>query len=137
MAKKRESIKWVRDLAKSAYEKQPCCYICDVTENLELHHTNGMQNMWEAWIRKNGYSDDTDEQVKELRQQFIDEHHHQIYIEVFTLCKSHHRKLHSVYGKSPPLSTAKKQVKWVELQKAKFNGTAPVNTDSPFSKFIK
>lgn len=116
----RVSIKWVRDKAKSAYDKMPTCYICGTTEDLELHHTHGMQNMWDAWIKKNNYIADTDEQVLELRDSFIAEHHTQIYIDVFTLCLPHHRKLHGVYGKSPPLHTAAKQSSWVEKQKEKF-----------------
>lgn len=116
----RISIKWVRDKAKSAYIKMPICYICGSIEDLELHHTHGMQNMWDAWIKKNKYVADTDEQVLELRDSFIAEHHSQIYIDVFTLCLVHHRKLHTVYGKSPPLHTSSKQSVWVEKQKEKF-----------------
>jgi len=116
---KRIAIKHVRDKAKSAYIKMPTCYICGSTEDLELHHTHGMQNLWDAWIKKNKYVADTDEQVLALRDAFIAEHHTQIYIDVFTLCVSHHRKLHNVYGKSPLLPTASKQSGWIEAQKEK------------------
>lgn len=137
---KRIPIKWVRDKAKSAYIKMPECYICATKEDLELHHTNGMQNMWDAWVAKNNYIVETDEHVVELREQFIAEHHTQIYIDVFTLCAQHHLKLHAVYGKSPPLVTAKKQVLWINKQKEKFlNKPTDTGTQKPsiWSKHLK
>jgi hypothetical protein len=36
-----------------------------------------------------------------------------------TLCHTHHLKLHSIYGKDPSLGTAKKQMRWVEIQREK------------------
>ena len=36
----RIAIKWIRDKAKSAYIKMPCCHICAATEDLELHQEN-------------------------------------------------------------------------------------------------
>ena len=33
--------------------------------------------------------------------------------------ENHHYKLHSVYGKEPPLFTASKQINWVSKQKEK------------------
>jgi hypothetical protein len=127
---KRIAIKWVRDGAKSAYVKESECYICATSEDLELHHCHGMQNLWDKWIKDNKYIADTDDQVKELREQFINEHHTQLYIDVFTLCSLHHRKLHAVYGKSPPLSTAKKQVGWVNTQKEKFLNPEKKSSDT-------
>lgn len=115
---KRIPVKYIRDAAKSAYTKMSVCYICDTSEELELHHTNGITNLMEAWMKKTG---NTEENVLEWRDQFIAEHHTQIYVDVFTLCLVHHRKLHSIYGKSPALSTANKQKAWIELQKEKFN----------------
>lgn len=132
---KRIPIKYIRDRAKAAYDKLPTCYICGTIEDLELHHCNGMQNLLDAWIKKTG---NTEEDVLEWRDQFIAEHHSQIYVEVFTLCLPHHRKLHSVYGKSPPLSTAKKQINWIELQKEKFeNPDKPTDTGKKPSVWAK
>ena len=118
----RIAIKWIRDKAKSAYIKMPCCHICGATEDLELHHTNSLTNLFEKWCREKGYSTDTDEEVLAIRDEFIDTHHKEIYEDVFTLCNKHHVALHRVYGKSPPLHTANKQVSWVEKQKAKAEG---------------
>jgi hypothetical protein len=49
----------------------------------------------------------------------VEEHHKEVYDETVTLCHDHHQKLHSIYGRNPRLSTAKKQAAWVEKQRAK------------------
>lgn len=119
---KRIPIKWIRDGAKAAYNKKDCCYICDSREELELHHTHGLTNLLMKWAKDNGIALDTDERVLEIRDRFIEEHHREIYDEVFTLCAKHHKNLHLIFTKSPPLSTAQKQTLWVLKQKDKHNG---------------
>lgn len=121
--KKRDSIKWVRDRAKAAYEKQPCCYICNATEPLDLHHYSSMTLMLEKWARQKSYKLNTDEDILQIRDEFIEAHRTEIYDEVVTLCKPHHQKLHQIYGAKPALATAKKQIAWVEKQKQKLNPT--------------
>jgi hypothetical protein len=118
----RAAIKWVRDRAKSAYIKMPLCCICDTDQDLELHHTHGMTNLFEQWCKKQGYQIDTDEDVLAIRDEFINTHHYEIYEAVYTLCNKHHQALHRVYGKSPPLHTAKKQSHWIDCQRAKEHG---------------
>lgn len=127
---KRIPIKWIRDGAKSAYVKQTCCYICGSTEDLELHHTHGLTNLFEKWAREKNYKIDTDEDVLAIRQEFIDTHHKEIYVDVFTLCAKHHQALHRVYGKSPALHTASKQGLWIENQKRKLDGLEPTTLDT-------
>lgn len=129
-ANNRIAIKWVRDKAKSAYIKQSCCHICGATEELELHHTHALTNLFEKWAKEKNYSIDTDEDVLAIREEFIDTHHKEIYEDVYTLCNKHHVALHRVYGKSPALHTASKQNLWVENQKRKFNGMEPVKLDN-------
>ncbi len=119
---KRIPVKWIRDGAKAAYDKKGCCFICDSTDELELHHTHGMTNLLEKWAKDNNVSLGTDEEVLEIRDEFIRLHHKEIYEDVFTLCVQHHRKLHQIFGKSPPLSTSAKQIRWVQIQKDKHNG---------------
>ncbi len=119
---KRIPIKWIRDKAKSAYDKKDCCYICDTTSELELHHTNSLTNLLETWAKSNGIPIGTDEEVLEIRERFITEHHKELYEDVFTLCVKHHTNLHLTFGKSPPLSTAIKQTAWVNKQKDRHNG---------------
>lgn len=130
---KRNPIKWVRDAAKSAYVKMPNCYICNSTEELELHHTHSLTNLFEKWVKDNGLSIETDEEVLEIREDFINQHHKEIYTDVFTLCLTHHRKLHSIYGKAPELHTASKQNVWIEKQKDKSNGMVG-KEDSKYNK---
>lgn len=119
---KRIPVKFVRDKAKSAYEKASECFICGTTEDLELHHTHSITLLLENWVKLKKYDISTDEGILAVRDEFIEEHHKQIYEDVYTLCNKHHVKLHGVYGKSPALHTAEKQGRWIERQKASFTG---------------
>lgn len=117
---KRDRIKHVRDKAKAAYQKQPNCYICNCTESLELHHYSSLTQLLDLWAQQKGYVLATDEQVLNIRDEFIKEHYKQLYEQVVTLCKKHHQALHKLYGGKPLLSTATKQQRWVEKQKEKY-----------------
>ena len=119
MANIRLPIKHVRDRAKSAYEKKTECYICSSDANLELHHFTPLTRLFEQWCRKRKLKIETDEDVLAIRDEFISENNEAIYVLVVTLCKAHHAKLHSVYGKSPALPTAGAQARWVKKQKDK------------------
>ena len=119
---KRASVKWIRDRAKSAYEKQSACFICGSEQDLELHHTNSLTLLLEKWAKEKGYSLDHDDEVVAIRDEFIDAHRTEIYDQVFTLCNKHHVALHRVFGKAPPLHTSDKQCRWIEKQKAKALG---------------
>jgi hypothetical protein len=133
---KRVAIKHVRDRAKSAYEKKECCHICSSSDSLELHHTTSLTLLLDKWSRDTGNPIDTDEQVLAIRDQFIEEHRSEIYEEVFTLCLKHHQKLHSVFGKAPPLNSSTKQNRWIEIQKAKALGIVDdTKKVGSFSKF--
>jgi hypothetical protein len=112
-------VKWIRDKAKSAYEKEAHCYICGTDKDLELHHTHSVTLLLERWIEKTGRDFSSDEAVLANREEFIEYHRKEIYDDVYTLCLKHHQALHGVYGKAPPLSTAVKQGSWIETQKAK------------------
>lgn len=134
---KRVAVKHVRDRAKSAYEKQSECHICGSVDDLELHHTNSLTLLLEKWAKDNGHGISTDEEVIAIRDEFIEEHRSEIYEEVFTLCNKHHIKLHGIFGKAPPLSSAGKQNRWIEKQKAKFTGEDIISSKPKglFSKF--
>lgn len=131
---KRIPVKWVRDRAKSAYEKKGVCHICGSTTDLELHHTNSLTLLLEKWAKDNGHDISTDEAIIAIRDTFIDAHHSEIYDMVFTLCAKHHQKLHGIFGKAPPLHTSDKQNRWIEKQKAKALGLEP-ESKGAFSKF--
>ena len=132
-------VKWVRDKAKKAYEKKEFCYICETTNDLELHHTHSITILLEEWAHKNSYDISTDEGILAVRDEFIEAYHKELYEDVYTLCNKHHVLLHSIYGKKPPTSSASKQERWIERQRAKNLNLEFVETDSnrvSFSDFI-
>jgi 5-methylcytosine-specific restriction endonuclease McrA len=132
---KRVAVKHIRDRAKSAYDKKDICFICGYTDDLELHHLNSLTLLLDKWAKENGHSLATDEEVIAIRDEFIEAHHSEIYVEVFTLCNKHHVKLHSVFGKAPALTSAPKQSRWIEKQVTKANGLEPEKKAGSFSSF--
>ena len=138
---KRLAVKHVRDKAKAAYDKKECCYICGTSEELELHHFHSLTLMLERWSRQKGYDISTDAGILAVREEFIAEHHDQLYNKVRTLCNKHHVALHKIYGKAPALGTEAAQERWVEIQKSKLESgdvkVIPTNSYGQFfSEFI-
>lgn len=131
-------VKWVRDKAKSAYEKLDQCHICGSTEDLELHHTHSITILLENWCKEKDYDVSTDDGILAVRDEFIEAFHKEIYDDVYTLCNKHHVMLHGIYGKKPALHTASKQSSWIEKQITKQNGEIvdkPKFLGSFFSQF--
>ena len=116
---KRDPIKFVRDRAKGRYNKGTECFICGSKEKLDFHHFYTLTPLFNKWLRANKITINTDEDVLEVRDRFIAEHMDELYIHTITLCHDHHLKLHSLYGKDPPLTTAMKQKRWTEIQREK------------------
>jgi hypothetical protein len=135
---KRVAVKWIRDRAKSAYEKSDHCYICGGVADLELHHLASINYLLETWAKRLGHDITTDAGVLAIRDQFIAEHNQQIYVDVFTLCNRHHVELHGVYGKSPLPHTVPLQQRWLERKRALAEGktTTVATTTSFFKDFI-
>lgn len=137
---KRIPVKWVRDRAKAAYEKKSCCYICETTADLELHHLHSVTILLDKWAQARGYDISTDDGILAVRDEFIAEHHCELYDQVYTLCNRHHVALHGVYGKAPRPGSEPKQSHWIESQRAKFVGGETVipkrSSGSFFSEFI-
>ena len=131
---KRIPVKWIRDGAKSAYDKKDHCYICNTHDDLELHHTHSITLLLERWVKETGHDVSTDEAVLAVRDEFINAHHKEVYNDVYTLCNHHHVKLHGVYGKAPALNSAQKQSDWIEKQREKL--TNPDSPDKPVSKVL-
>jgi hypothetical protein len=119
MTLKRDLVKYVRDKAKSKYQKGSECFICGSTENLDFHHFYGLTELLETWLRKNKISITSEEDILSLRERFIEEHLEEVYEQAVTICHEHHLQLHSIYGKRPQLVTAKKQQRWVQIQRDK------------------
>lgn len=135
---KRIPVKWVRDRAKSAYEKQSACWVCGGSEDLELHHLHSITVLLERWAKLQGYDISTDEGILAVRDEFIEQHHSEIYEQVYTLCNRHHVQLHGVYGKTPQPGSEPKQARWLEIQREKHltGGSIPKQSyGSPFSEF--
>ena len=137
----RIAVKWVRDKAKAAYQKQTACYICGTEQDLELHHLHSITILLETWATTKGYDISTDDGILAVRDEFIEQHHTEIYDLVYTLCNPHHVKLHGVFGKAPAPSSVDKQKRWLEIQKAKIDGTfvesAPVDRPTGLGIFSK
>jgi len=114
----RDVVKVFRDGIKVHYAKGLACEICGATESLQFHHFKTVSILIETWIRKQKIVEFRDlEHAQAVRQLFYDEYWDDMTINGATLCKTHHEKLHSVYGKNPSLGTAEKQQRWVEKQK--------------------
>lgn len=129
-------VKWIRDKAKAAYEKQATCYVCNTTADLELHHLHSITILLNRWADRKGYDISTDDGILAVRDEFITEHKVELYDLVYTLCNKHHVALHGVYGKAPAPGSEDRQKNWIEKQKAKAEGKVLTNTDSLFSKFL-
>lgn len=119
---KRIAIKWVRDAAKSAYDKKDQCYICGCTRELELHHLQSISLLLDDWAEKRGHDISTDAGILAVRHQFIEEHHVEMYQRVHTLCNPHHVQLHKLYGAKPKQDSWPRQQRWIELQRQKHTG---------------
>jgi hypothetical protein len=120
MTLKRDLVKYVRDKAKSKYKKGTECFICGSQENLDFHHFYGLTELLETWLRENKITIENETDILAIRERFIAEKHAEVYEEAVTLCHEHHLRLHSIYGKRPKLVTAKKQKRWVKIQRDKY-----------------
>jgi hypothetical protein len=119
---KRDPIKYIRDKAKAKYEKGDACKICDAKVKLDFHHFYTLAPLYHKWIeekKKIRPEHYTDEYITVWRDEFIEDNWQELYFDTVTLCHEHHLKLHSIYGRNPGLHTAKKQMRWVEIQREK------------------
>ena len=117
----RDKVKFIRDKAKSRYNKGTECEICGSQENLDFHHYYSLTPLLDKWLKKKGYTSNSDDEVIAYRDEFILEHEYELFEATVTLCHYHHHNcLHKVYSKSPALGTAKKQQNWTKIQKEKY-----------------
>jgi hypothetical protein len=113
---KRDLVKYIRDKAKSKYEKGTECYICGTDTDLDFHHFYSLSPLLHKWVKQKKV---LPEDVLEFRDTFIEEHWAELYEHTVTICHEHHLQLHSIYGKDPSLGTASKQKRWVDIQREK------------------
>lgn len=119
---KRDPVKYIRDRAKAKYEKGSECEICAAKVKLDFHHFYTLAPLLHKWLKEKQKlrpEHYTDEYITIWRDEFIDDNWQELYFDTVTLCHDHHLKLHSIYGRNPPLHTAKKQMRWVEIQREK------------------
>ena len=120
-------LKHIRDGVKSNYVYDTKCAICGKQENLELHHLHTLYHLLQEFLKH------TPETTEGFRDLFIKQYYKELVELTVTLCENHHTKLHKIYGKTPPLHTASKQMNWIQKQHDKiFN---PQVTPSGLSKF--
>ena len=118
---KRFPIKYIRDYIKKDYKLKDKCYICGSKEKLELHHLFSVSQLFEQWCSENKVTEiNTVEKITSLREIFAVDckeslDHHNLY----TLCKTHHQRLHNIYGQNYSNHLVPKIKNWLEIQKDK------------------
>ena len=122
---KRVATKHIRDGIKSNYRKDCTCAICGTEEDLELHHYTTVSLLLQKYANDRDIPIDTDEEVLAMRDEFYKVHWQELVEDTVTLCNTHHKLLHKIYGKAPLLHTASKQPGWVIRQREKFLGIKP------------
>lgn len=141
---KRTVYKYIRDGVKSNYVKKEFCEVCSCSEDLELHHPHTLSLVFDAYCASNGIIVKSVEDVLAMRDAFYKAHWQELVVDCITLCNTHHKALHTIYGSQPPLSTASKQRNWVDRIRDKLSGkdSTPTATEprvlsgSGFDKFI-
>jgi len=118
---RREPLKYIRDFIKKDYKARDCCYICGTTDNLELHHLYSVSELFNNWCSKNSIKEITTEaQIKTLRVTF-DCAEALGHDNLFTLCGTHHKRLHNIYSQRYANSLAPKVKNWLEIQRTKYS----------------
>ena len=118
---KRFPIKYIRDFIKKDYKLRDECFICGSKDKLELHHLLSISELFNKWCVKNKINaiDDVD-YIKKLRIEFANDLEEELsHKHLFTLCNTHHKQLHSIYGQTYSNHLAPKIKNWLEIQKAK------------------
>lgn len=118
---KRIPIKYIRDYIKKDYKIRDECYICKSTQSLELHHIYSISQLFETWCIKNKISEVISvDAIKELRVRFYEDEYASLNNDnLYTLCKSHHERLHNIYGQRYSNHVAPKIINWLEIQREK------------------
>lgn len=118
---KRIPIKYIRDYIKKDYKIKDTCFICNCTENLELHHIYSISQLFEDWCLKHKISDISSvDVIKNIRVKFYDDEFERLNnTNLYTLCKTHHERLHNIYGQRYSNYLAPKIINWLTIQKEK------------------
>tara|TARA_E500000178_G_C16869137_1_gene683458 strand:+ start:145 stop:525 length:381 start_codon:yes stop_codon:yes gene_type:complete len=121
---KRFPIKYIRDFIKKDYKLRDECFVCSSTEFLELHHLFSVSELFKRWCETNKINEISSvDEIKDLRVKFAKDCKDQLSHEnLFTLCSTHHKQLHNIYGQTYSNHLAPKIKNWLEIQKAKHGG---------------
>lgn len=135
---KRTVYKYLRDGVKSNYQKKDACEVCGTCSDLELHHPTTFSLLFDNWCRERNISVSTVDEVMSIREDFYRDHWNELVVDVMTLCNTHHKALHKIYGGQPPLHTSEKQKAWVQRLRDKNAGkdSQPLKNSSSFARFI-
>lgn len=118
---KRFPIKYIRDFIKKDYKIRDECYVCGGKESLELHHLYGLSELFNTWCTTNKITKvDTVEIISQVREDFANDEKDKLSNKnLYTLCKIHHVRLHTVYGQRYANYLAPKIKNWLDIQKEK------------------
>ena len=118
---KRFPIKYIRDFIKKDYKLRDECYVCGTKESLELHHLYGLSELFDKWCTTNKIKKvDTVEIINQIREEFANDEKDKLSNKnLYTLCKNHHVRLHTVYGQRYANYLAPKIKNWLDIQKEK------------------
>ena len=118
---KRYEVKYIRDGIKARYKKGSECEICGSTDKLDFHHWYSLAELYRKWCLINKAKVTSVDDIMRVREDFYKDHEYELLDAASTLCNAHHEKLHKIYGRNPALATAKKQERWIAIQKEKHN----------------
>lgn len=121
---KRLPIKYIRDYMKKHYKARDCCFVCGSNKELELHHIYSVSQLFEDWCTLHKIREiKSVEEMNLIRSQFCQDEEERLSNEnLYTLCKTHHQRLHSIYGQKYSNHLAAKVIRWLEIQKEKHSG---------------
>jgi hypothetical protein len=80
-----------------------------------------ISQLFEGWCTKNKITEvESVEVIKEIRIKFYNDEAERLSNDnLYTLCKTHHERLHNIYGQRYSNHMSPKIIKWLELQREK------------------
>ena len=114
-------VKWIRDGIKKNYKEREPCFICGSEVDIELHHIYSVSELWNNWLRQNRLTVSCDEDVLMHRTSFEQDNLDKLSNDnLYSLCKTHHLRLHQIYGKSYSNYMGEKVRDWIYKQRDKY-----------------
>lgn len=95
------------------------CFVCARQESLELHHNIPLSEVVKEYLKENNIKNPTNDTV--LRDNILEACKHNIFGKenLITLCKTHHKNLHNIFGKTYTIKVSEKVKKYLMKQKEK------------------